>query len=76
MRIVVTGGQGRLGTEVVRRLEGRRRRGARPREGTEDCTAAHHLAPIGGTLRAYEAGAHLPGPDAKIGGSSFREFLR
>jgi uncharacterized protein YbjT (DUF2867 family) len=33
------------------------------------------LPPIGGTLRAYEAGAHLPGPDTKIGGSSFREFL-
>ena len=33
------------------------------------------LPPIGGTLRAYEAGAHLPGPDSKIGGSTFREFL-
>jgi hypothetical protein len=31
--------------------------------------------PIGGTLRAYEAGAHLPGPDTKIGGSTFGEFL-
>ena len=31
--------------------------------------------PIGGTLRAYQAGANLPDPDAKIGGSSFREFL-
>ena len=31
--------------------------------------------PIGGTLRAYEAGANLPDPDAKIGGSSFRAFL-
>jgi uncharacterized protein YbjT (DUF2867 family) len=30
---------------------------------------------VGGTLRAYQAGANLPGPDAKIGGSSFREFL-
>jgi uncharacterized protein YbjT (DUF2867 family) len=29
----------------------------------------------GGTLRAYEAGAGLPDADAKIGGSSFREFL-
>jgi uncharacterized protein YbjT (DUF2867 family) len=33
------------------------------------------LPPIGGTLRAYEAGANLPDQDAKIGGSSFREFL-
>ena len=31
--------------------------------------------PIGGTLRAYEAGANLPDPDAEIGGSSFRAFL-
>jgi uncharacterized protein YbjT (DUF2867 family) len=30
---------------------------------------------IGGTLRAYQAGANLPDPDAKIGGSSFRDFL-
>jgi uncharacterized protein YbjT (DUF2867 family) len=30
---------------------------------------------MSGTLRAYEAGANLPGPDAKIGGPSFREFL-
>jgi hypothetical protein len=29
----------------------------------------------GGTLRAFEAGADLPDADAKIGGSSFREFL-
>jgi uncharacterized protein YbjT (DUF2867 family) len=29
----------------------------------------------GGTLRAFEAGADLPEADAKIGGSSFREFL-
>ena len=34
------------------------------------------LPPMGGTLRAFEAGANLPGPDAKIGGSSFREFLK
>jgi uncharacterized protein YbjT (DUF2867 family) len=33
------------------------------------------FAPIGGTLRAFEAGANLPDPSAKIGGSSFREFL-
>jgi uncharacterized protein YbjT (DUF2867 family) len=33
------------------------------------------LPPIGGTLRAFEAGANLPDPDAKIGGSSFRAFL-
>jgi uncharacterized protein YbjT (DUF2867 family) len=31
--------------------------------------------PIGGTLRAYEVGANLPDLEAKIGGSSFREFL-
>jgi uncharacterized protein YbjT (DUF2867 family) len=30
---------------------------------------------IGGTLRAYEAGANLPDPGAKIVGTSFREFL-
>jgi uncharacterized protein YbjT (DUF2867 family) len=29
----------------------------------------------GGTLRAFEAGADLPDAAAKIGGSSFREFL-
>jgi uncharacterized protein YbjT (DUF2867 family) len=29
----------------------------------------------GGTLRAFEAGANLPDAEAKIGGSSFREFL-
>ena len=33
------------------------------------------LPAMGGTLRGYEAGANLPGPDAKIGGLSFREFL-
>ncbi|HEX6760675.1 MAG TPA: NAD-dependent epimerase/dehydratase family protein [Propionibacteriaceae bacterium] len=33
------------------------------------------LPAIGGTLRGYEAGANLPGPDARIGGPSFREFL-
>jgi uncharacterized protein YbjT (DUF2867 family) len=32
--------------------------------------------PIGGTLRAFEAGANLPDPGARIGGSSFRSFLR
>ena len=30
---------------------------------------------VGGTLRAFEAGANLPDGDTKIGGSSFREFL-
>jgi hypothetical protein len=30
---------------------------------------------MSGTLRAYEAETNLPGPDAKIGGPSFREFL-
>jgi uncharacterized protein YbjT (DUF2867 family) len=33
------------------------------------------LPPLGGTLRALEAGANLPEPGAKIGGLSFREFL-
>jgi uncharacterized protein YbjT (DUF2867 family) len=33
------------------------------------------IPPIGGTLRSYQAGANLPDPDAKIGGSSFRDFL-
>jgi uncharacterized protein YbjT (DUF2867 family) len=33
------------------------------------------LPAIGGTLRAYQAGANIPDPDARIGGSSFREFL-
>ena len=33
------------------------------------------LTPRGGTLRAYAAGANLPDADAKIGGSSFHEFL-
>jgi uncharacterized protein YbjT (DUF2867 family) len=31
---------------------------------------------IGDTLQAYEAGANLPDPGAKIGGTSFREFLQ
>jgi hypothetical protein len=31
---------------------------------------------LGGTLRAYEAGANLPHTGAKIGGTSFREFLQ
>jgi hypothetical protein len=34
------------------------------------------LPALGGTLGAYQAGANLPDADAKIGGSSFREFLR
>jgi hypothetical protein len=33
------------------------------------------LPAVGGTLRAFEAGANLPDPGTKIGGSSFREFL-
>jgi uncharacterized protein YbjT (DUF2867 family) len=33
------------------------------------------LPAIGSTVRAYAAGANLPDSDAKIGGSSFREFL-
>ena len=39
------------------------------------CAATDHATAIGGTLRGYQAGANLPGPDAKIGGPSFREFL-
>jgi uncharacterized protein YbjT (DUF2867 family) len=34
------------------------------------------LPALGGTLGAYQAGANLPDAHAKIGGSSFREFLR
>jgi len=33
------------------------------------------LPPIGGTLQAFQAGANLPDPGTKIGGSSFQEFL-
>jgi hypothetical protein len=33
------------------------------------------LPPLGGTLRAFQAGANLPDPGTKIGGSSFQEFL-
>jgi uncharacterized protein YbjT (DUF2867 family) len=33
------------------------------------------LPAVGGTLRNYEAGANLPDSEAKIGGSSFRQFL-
>jgi uncharacterized protein YbjT (DUF2867 family) len=33
------------------------------------------LPAVGGTLRAFRAGANLPEPGAKIGGLSFREFL-
>ena len=31
---------------------------------------------VGGTLRAFARGANLPGPDAEIGGSAFRDSLR
>jgi uncharacterized protein YbjT (DUF2867 family) len=34
------------------------------------------LPAIGGTLRAFEAGANLPDAAARIGGSSFRKFLQ
>jgi uncharacterized protein YbjT (DUF2867 family) len=34
------------------------------------------LPAVGGTLRAYQAGANLPDAAAKIGGSSFLEYLR
>jgi hypothetical protein len=33
------------------------------------------LPPVGGTLRAFQAGANLPDPGIKIGGSSFQRFL-
>jgi hypothetical protein len=33
------------------------------------------LPPVGGTLRAFQAGANLPDPGTKIGGSSFQRFL-
>src|ERR671917_121488 len=31
---------------------------------------------IGGAMRAFAAGANLPGPDATIGGPGYREWLR
>ena len=34
------------------------------------------LPAVGGTLRAFKAGANLPDSGTKLGGSSFREFLR
>ena len=34
------------------------------------------LPALGGTLRAFADGTNLPGPDAEIGGSSFRDSLR
>jgi uncharacterized protein YbjT (DUF2867 family) len=33
------------------------------------------LPAVGGTLRAFQAGANLPDPGTKIGGSSFQRFL-
>jgi len=33
------------------------------------------LPAVGGTLRAFARGANLPGPDAEIGGSAFRDSL-
>jgi len=33
------------------------------------------LPAVGGTLKAFAAGTNLPGPDANIGGSAFRESL-
>ncbi len=33
------------------------------------------LPAVGGTLRAFARGTNLPGPDAEIGGSAFRESL-
>jgi hypothetical protein len=34
------------------------------------------LPAVGGTLKAFADGTKLPGPDAEIGGSSFRDSLR
>ena len=34
------------------------------------------LPAVGGTLRAFARGANLPGPEAEIGGSAFRDSLR
>ena len=34
------------------------------------------LPAVGGALKAFAAGANLPGPDAKIGGSGYRDWLR
>jgi len=34
------------------------------------------LPVVGGTLKAFAAGANLPGPDAKIGGTGYRDWLR
>lgn len=34
------------------------------------------LPAVGGALKAFAAGANLPGPDAKIGGIGYREWLR
>jgi len=34
------------------------------------------LPAVGGTLRAFARGANLPGPDAEIGGSAFRDSLK
>lgn len=33
------------------------------------------LPAVGGTLRAFAAGANLPGPDAKVGGVGYRAWL-
>ena len=33
------------------------------------------LPPVGGVLKAYAEGVNLPGPDAIIGGSGYREWL-
>jgi len=34
------------------------------------------LPAVGGVLKAFAAGANLPGPDAKIGGVGYRDWLR
>ena len=37
---------------------------------------AFRLPAVGGALKAFAAGTNLPGPDAVIGGSAYREWLR
>ena len=34
------------------------------------------LPAVGGALKAFAAGANLPGPDAKVGGIGYRDWLR
>lgn len=34
------------------------------------------LPAVGGVLKGFAAGSNLPGPDAKVGGVGYREWLR